>query len=223
MCPPPPKKKLCSWRLFDPEHIKDPPGLILAFSWYERCVPLVYSTRFSPCMTPIIAHAFKPSCKSPSRKSHVRKFSRNLEGRSYLVIVARSTWLLIMGSTSLSFSWKSPSVAHTGRLYVKVWPWHRVECAIKFTRLQIIQGCESSAELPTVTKKSYLLRKSEGNTTIRKRIQKIRIHETKKKKKKKNQQQKIETSLNPYTQCSACNTRGRMLMEWIRTSACNVH
>ena len=40
-----------------------------------------------------------------------------------------------------------------------------------------------------------------------------------KKKKKKKQQQKIETSLNPYTQCSACNTRGRMLMEWIRTSA----
>ena len=46
-----------------------------------------------------------------------------------------------------------------------------------------------------------------------------------KKKKKNNQQQKIETSLipcpNPYTctQCSACNTRGRMIMEWIRTSA----
>ena len=75
------------------------------------------------------------------------------------------------------------------------------------------------SELPTVTKKSYLLRKSEGNTTIRKRIQKIRIHETQEKKRKKNQQQKIETSLNPYTQCSACNTRGRMLMEWIRTSA----
>ena len=76
------------------------------------------------------------------------------------------------------------------------------------------------AELPTVTrkKKSYLLRKSEGNTTIRKRIQKIRIHETPQKTKKQ-QQQKIETSLNPYTQCSACNTRGRMIMEWIRTSA----
>ena len=43
---------------------------------------------------------------------------------------------------------------------------------------------------------------------------------TKPQKKKKKQQQKIETSLNPYSQCSACNTRGRMIiMEWIRTSA----
>ena len=34
----------------------------------------------------------------------------------------------------------------------------------------------SLAELPTVTKNSYLLRKSEGNTKIRKGVQKVRIH-----------------------------------------------
>ena len=48
----------------------------------------------------------------------------------------------------------------------------------------ILRSKLKKTELPTVTKKSYLLRKSEGNTKIRKRIQKIRIHETKKKKKK---------------------------------------
>ena len=32
--------------------------------------------------------------KSPSRKSHVRQFSRQLEGRGYLVAVTGSTWVL---------------------------------------------------------------------------------------------------------------------------------
>ena len=58
------------------------------------------------------------------------------------------------------------------------------------------------AELPTVTKKSYLLRKSEGNTTIRKHIQKIRIHETQKKKKKKPTTKDRDIAKSLYTvQC----------------------
>ena len=39
------------------------------------------------------------------------------------------------------------------------------------------QGVNRFTELPTVTKNSYLLRKSEGNTKIRKCLPKVRIHE----------------------------------------------